>query len=99
MARSFLPNIDIGYPKLFIDGQASGALPSPQTAVNNFVGADAPLDFGWPLSCHWVIRHSWLSASAGQVCERRVASTTFAVTTGPPGGLDLLTTPQEAVVW
>ena len=40
---------NIGYPKLFTVGQASGANPGPQATVNNFAAASAAnAGSGWP---------------------------------------------------
>ena len=39
---------NIGHPKLFMGGEASGANVGPQPTVNNFVAAQTASGLGWP---------------------------------------------------
>jgi len=62
------PNVDIGYPKLFMVDKAGVSETRPQATVNNFVAATAVVGFGWPGG--FISGYSLIGfpAPAGQVC-------------------------------
>jgi hypothetical protein len=77
--------LNIGYPKLFMVGQASAAEPWAQPTVNNFVAARGePIQMANGVPVRY--RLIGFPAPAGQVCHPRVVATTCGLLTGPSGG-------------
>ena len=97
---AFMSNADIGYPKLFIGGEESGAPLSPQPPVNNFVGTE------WATRLEWhegrMLRYGFarISRLGGSGLRTLSRSNDFHLyRPAHRAGLDLLTTTQRPCLY